>query len=312
MPDDQSVLGGTLQDVAGLSFRAQLDWAKLQLFYMPGNWRNVLSRGFKWRGFVLGGTAHNILNKTIIPESWGIQAKLDPVLSPLLRGGDVGVGRFAMRGFERASLGTFSKMLQVDRRRFGPISARTQAIPLAPARAFSRGAAASAISQIESLSFSEQIQGALRFGRGREIGERVAMEAFRAGTAEARGLGAASLMTSRFPGPTGARVAQMAGAGRLGMGVAAAGTAMSALNVALLVSAVTSITAGAAFWTARAAVGLANRLSIPNYLDFGDGVYAASLTQASTTERQRALQEIQRNNLNARMAIGNEAALMHS
>jgi len=174
-------------------------------------------------------------------------------------------------------------------------------------KAYIHGATRGIATQIESMSFGQRVGGTLGIGRHGDLANRIAVEANRRGSLAAGGILKAGNATATAP-----QFSALARSARLGMGLSAGGVTMGALSTYMLISTISGIAASAAFYTARTAISVANRLSAPNYLDFGDGVYASAMTQAATTERQRALQEIQRNNLNARRAIGNEAQLVHA
>lgn len=85
---------------------------------------------------------------------------------------------------------------------------------------------------------------------------------------------------------------------------------MGGANVVLTTAMLADLAANVAYGGIVATNALAQRLSTSNLLDMTSGANIVGAYGAST-ERQRALQAIQANNLNARRFIGSEGAMMH-
>jgi len=85
---------------------------------------------------------------------------------------------------------------------------------------------------------------------------------------------------------------------------------MGGANVVLTTALLADIAANLAYGGVVATNALAQRLSTSNLLDMTSGANVVGAYGAST-ERQRALQAIQANNLNARRFLGSEGAMMH-
>jgi len=278
--DEHAGLSGLARDAFGLSARGQMGYAQFQLFHMPSTWRRkvggVAEYGMKWRGAFLGKQAMGPLEGIY----QGITGKSRiPVLSSLIGGTQSFPG-----GTSYVDLGAARKVTSLGAQPFTD-AGRFQHIAGRKGEYLFRGSGGKAqygraIREVISGSQGEALV-------GRWLG----------GAADPAQLAAGRGLFRKAAGQT-----LLGGIGRVMYPVTIG------MNFALVAD--IGITLGSA--AGRAATGVINKLGAHNELDFGTGVYAASAFRASTTERQRALKAIQRNNLNARRAIGGEASLLHS
>lgn len=296
MADDQQTLTGTLADTAGLTLRGQLEWAKWQAFYMPSTWKNIAQEGVKWRGFVFGGTASKLASH-VVPES--IMGYLNPVLS----GGNF--GKFtADIGSTNRVLNTITSRLEYPKFTVAPFA--QQKFNTVVSESIRKSLGQASTKQLFEIVQNKRGLGISHAALTEAASQIPVMRWNMIPGGAASSMGVTGLLDA--PGIRRGQAAMLQRSLMRGAGIQMAGRIMSAANVAILAGTAASIGAGVGFFAARTAIALTHRAARNNYLDFGDGLYAASMTAGSITERQRALQEMQRNNMNARRAIGNEAA----
>jgi len=301
--DEHAGLVGFAKDALGLGYRGQMEYMQWSLFHMPSTWRQRSggfiggrwgdNYGFRWRGPIAGSMAAR-------PLEWSYnkltgRGRRIPFLSSFLRGTG---GRYTGEIVSPINLESARRSFGADiLRTMGELPEQSREFVSREFAQFQRAAAAKG-----RQTFSESL-GRKRYGRA-------AQELFTGARGEA-------FVSRYYYGGTASPEAIAAGRGLYRSTAArtllqGAGKIMYPLTITL--NAAMAVDIGITLGTAagRAVSGLANRMSQFDTLDFGSGVFAASTFGASITERKRALQAIQRNNLNARRVIGAEATMLHS
>jgi hypothetical protein len=275
-------------DVLGLTPSAQVELAKWRIFHNPGIYANALQYGIRWPGtFLFGG--------------FGAPGKMATSLGGYAAG-RIGLGDAASSRVQTVTRaigsvfggGTMSKTgLQVGGMTAPGLIEDAQLRKIVAQRLESVGARRFAFGWNKRKA---QVSNAVYEDIVKELGRRPTIGS----PASARAVAGSTVSRSAVEAAVGGGAKRM-------LALRAFGTLAGAMNVVLGFQ--------IASWMGQGAFRIGNhvveRLVDARRLDFGGPNSVVVRSRGAYTERQRALQEIQASNLNARRHIGNEAQMMH-